>query len=163
MSNNENEIENPNKIQDTVKKILKFNKQNQTRRGLTRWAPNQILSRFPITTTDTIRWIDVDSMSILRGYVKKKISINFHVFSTYFFDVISMGEKSALFRRTFSDVISMSKNSTLLWWEEDRCHFHVHFSKKFWLTIDQYLFNELLPCDFDGLKSDPALTCVFER
>ena len=36
MSNNENEIENPNKIQDTVKKIIKFNKQNQTRRGLTR-------------------------------------------------------------------------------------------------------------------------------
>ena len=75
------------------------------------------------------RWINVDSMSILRRYVEKNIdefSRRFDVFflcnfdrqkilavSTYFFDVILMGKKSTPFRRTLFDIISMSEKSTL--------------------------------------------------
>ena len=62
--------------------------------------------------TDTPRRMDVDLMSILRRYVKKKISINFHVILTYFFDAISMGEKSTSFRRTFFNVTLISEKST---------------------------------------------------
>ena len=81
--------------------------------------------------TGSPRRIDIDSMWILCGYVKNQILTNFHVISTYFFDVIllieksmsfprtffdviSMIEKSALFLRTFFDVISMVEKSTLL-------------------------------------------------
>ena len=62
--------------------------------------------------TDTPRRINVDLMSILRRYVEKKISISFHVISTYFFDAISMGEKSTSFRRTFFNVTLISEKST---------------------------------------------------
>ena len=63
--------------------------------------------------TGTPRRIDVDSTCILRRYVKDQISTNFHVFSTYFFDVISLVEKSTSFPRTFFDVISIVEKSTL--------------------------------------------------
>ena len=63
--------------------------------------------------TSTPRWIHVDSTRILRRYVEDQISTNFHVISTYFFDVISMVEKSTLFPRTFFDVISMVEKPTL--------------------------------------------------
>ena len=66
--------------------------------------------------TDTPRRIDGDLMSILRRCIEKKISINFQVISTYFFDVISMGEKSMVFRRTLLDVISMRETSTSFRW-----------------------------------------------
>ena len=42
-----------------------------------------------------------------------QILTNFYVISTYFFDVISMVEKSMLFPRTFFNVISMVEKSTL--------------------------------------------------
>ena len=45
--------------------------------------------------------------SILRWYVKD------HVISTYFFDVISLIEKSTLFPCTFFDVTSMVEKSLL--------------------------------------------------
>ena len=65
-------------------------------------------------------------MAILCRYIEEKILAIFHVIWTYFFDVISMGEKWTSFRRTFSmsekpmffrrtffDIISMSKKSML--------------------------------------------------
>ena len=54
-----------------------------------------------------------DWSSILRRYVKDQISTNFHVISTYFFDVTSLVKKSTLFPRTFFHVISIVEKSTL--------------------------------------------------
>ena len=54
----------------------------------------------------------VESTWILRRYVEDQISTNFHVISAYFFDVISMVEKSTWFPRTFFDVISLVEKST---------------------------------------------------
>ena len=48
MSEDEIIIEKPNKIVDTVEKILEFNQQNQQGRGLKILKPNQMLSRLPI-------------------------------------------------------------------------------------------------------------------
>ena len=62
--------------------------------------------------TGTPRRIHVDSTWILRRYVEEQISTNFHVISAYFFDVISMVEKSTWFPRTFFDVISMVEKFT---------------------------------------------------
>ena len=63
--------------------------------------------------TGTPRRIHVDSTWLLRRYVEDQISANFHVLSTYFFDVISMVEKSTFFPRTLFAVISMVEKSTL--------------------------------------------------
>ena len=77
-------------------------------------------------STSNRRRFDVD----IRRYVEDQIWTNFHVVSTYFlwcnfdgleicsvstyfFDVISMVEKSTLFPRTFFDVISMVEKCTL--------------------------------------------------
>ena len=49
-----------------------------------------------LISTDTLRQMGVDSMSILRRYVKNKISTNFCLISTYFFDVIWTCEKSTI-------------------------------------------------------------------
>ena len=49
----------------------------------------------------TPRRIHVDSTSILRRYVEGQISKNFCVISRYFFNVISMVQKSTSFSRTF--------------------------------------------------------------
>ena len=57
--------------------------------------------------------IRVDSTSTLRWYVDFQISTNFHVIFTYFFDVISLVEKSTLFPLTIFDVISMVGKPTL--------------------------------------------------
>ena len=54
-------------------------------------------------TTSNRRRFNIDITSMHR---EKKKSINFHLISTYFFDVFSMGEKSTLFHRTFFDVMS---------------------------------------------------------
>ena len=59
------------------------------------------------------RRIYIDSTWIIRRYVKYQISTNFHVISSYFFDVISMVEKSTLFSRTFFDAILIVEKSTL--------------------------------------------------
>ena len=50
--------------------------------------------------------------TILHRYVEDQILTNFYVISTYFFDVISMVEKSMLFPHSFFDVISMVEKST---------------------------------------------------
>ena len=62
--------------------------------------------------TGTPRRIDVDSTWILCRYVEDQISTNFHVISAYFFDVVSLVEKSTWFPRTFFDVISLVEKST---------------------------------------------------
>ena len=63
--------------------------------------------------TGTPRRIHVDSTRILRRYVEDQISTNFHVISTYFFDVILLVEKSTWFPCIFFDVISLVEKSTL--------------------------------------------------
>ena len=45
----EKEIEHPDKILKIVDKILEFNKQNQSGKGLKILTPNQMLSRLPIS------------------------------------------------------------------------------------------------------------------
>ena len=55
---------------------------------------------------------DVDSTSMLRRYVEGQSLTNFHVISTYFFDVTSLVKKYTFFPRTFFDVISMVEKST---------------------------------------------------
>ena len=62
--------------------------------------------------TGTPRRIDVDSTWILCRYVEDQISTNFHVISAYFFDVVSLVEKSTWFPRTFFDVISLVEKFT---------------------------------------------------
>ena len=64
--------------------------------------------------TGTPRRIHVDSTWVLRRYVLYQILTNFHVIPTYFFDEISVIEKSTSFPRTFFDVISMVKKSNWL-------------------------------------------------
>ena len=49
MSEEEINIENPDKIVEIVEVILKFNKQNQQRKGFKILTPQQMLSRLPIT------------------------------------------------------------------------------------------------------------------
>ena len=48
MSEDEIKIKKPHKIVNIVKKILNFNKQNQSGEGLKILTPNQTLSRLPI-------------------------------------------------------------------------------------------------------------------
>ena len=49
MSEEEREIEKPDKIVKIVKKILKFNKEKQKGQGLKVLPPSQIFSRLPIS------------------------------------------------------------------------------------------------------------------
>ena len=49
ISEDEKEIEQPDKILKIVEEILEFNKQNQSRKGLKILTPNQMLSRLPIS------------------------------------------------------------------------------------------------------------------
>ena len=61
----------------------------------------------------TLSRVDMNSTSILCRYIKDQISTNFHVISTYFFDVILPIEKSTSFPHTFFNVISLIEKSTL--------------------------------------------------
>ena len=57
--------------------------------------------------------VDVDSTWILHRYVEDQISTNFHVISTYFFDLTSLIEKFTSLPRTFFDIISLVEKTTL--------------------------------------------------
>ena len=124
------------------------------------------------------RWINVDSMSILRRYVEKNIdefSRRFDVFflfnfdrqkilavSTYFFDVLLMGKKSPPFRRTLFDIISMSEKSTLF-----RCIFFnvISMGKKstsFLCTFFKIILIDERSRSFQ-CTSMQFWWCVFER
>ena len=54
-------------------------------------------------------FVDVDSMSISRRNVKKKISTNFRVVLTNFLDVILIDENSMSLRSALFDAISIGK------------------------------------------------------
>ena len=60
--------------------------------------------------SDSPRRIHVDSTSILHWCVKDQISTNFHVISTYFFNVILLIENPRRFRVLFSMYFRWSKN-----------------------------------------------------
>ena len=77
------------------------------------WVAMVVLHCSSTYPTGTPRRIDVDSIWILRPYVEDQISTNFHVGFTYFFDVISLIEKSTSFPHIFFDVIWMAEKSTL--------------------------------------------------
>ena len=51
MSENETEIEKPDKIADIVERLLEFSRQNQEGQGLKILTPQQMLSRLPIALT----------------------------------------------------------------------------------------------------------------
>ena len=80
-------------------------------------------------------------MSVLHRYVKDQILTNFHIISTYFFDVILLAEKSKLFPRTFFDVISLAEKSSL---------FSQTFLMRFRLSKNPRSFHVLFLCHFDG-------------
>ena len=130
--------------------------------------------------TDTPRRIDVNSTWILHRNVDNQISTNFHVISTYFFDVISLIEKSTslphtfldviliveksmLFPRTFFRVISLVEKSTIF----RRTFFNVismvekftMFPRTFFDVISlveksTFVYTYLFQRNFDGLKFD---------
>ena len=75
------------------------------------WRKEFFCRAFPKRTP---RRIDVNLTSILRRCVKDQTSTNFYVISAYFFDVISLIEKSMPFPHTFFNVISMVEKSRLL-------------------------------------------------
>ena len=52
MSKEERKIKKPDKIVKVVKKILRFNKQNQKGKGLKILTPSQMISRLPITLAE---------------------------------------------------------------------------------------------------------------
>ena len=52
MSEEERKSEKPDKKVKIVKKILRFNKQNQKEKGLKNLTPNQMLSRLPISLAE---------------------------------------------------------------------------------------------------------------
>ena len=74
------------------------------------WRKEFFCRAFPKRTP---RRIDVNLTSILRRCVKDQTSTNFYVISAYFFDVISLIEKSMPFPHTFFNVISMVKKFTV--------------------------------------------------
>ena len=108
-----------------------------------------IVAQISVVSTGTPRRIDVDSTWILRRYVEDQISTNFHVVSTYFFDVISLIEKSTSFSGTFFDVISMVKKSMLF----PRTFFDVILIH----VVSTYIFR----CNFDSRKIHVVFTYFF--
>ena len=94
--------------------------------------------------------IHVDSTWILRWYVKDQISTNFHDFPEYFFDLISMVEKSMSFPLTFSDAISMVLKSTL-------------FRRALFDVISMVEKSALFPRTFIGVISLVEKSTLFPR
>ena len=88
----------------------------------------------------------MDSTWILRRYVEDQISTSFHIISTYFFDVISLGEKSTWFPRIFFRCNFAGRKIHVVSTYFLRCNFngqkiHIHI-------ISKYFFR----CNFDGRK-----------
>ena len=102
----------------------------------------------------TPRGIHVDLTPISRQYVKDQISTNFNVISMYFFDVISLIEKSTSFPRTFFDVISLVENCML-------------FPHTFWGVIRwskiHVVFSYFFRCNIFGRNIHVAFTYFFRR
>ena len=79
-----------------------------------------------------------------------QILTNFYVISTYFFDVISMVEKSMLFPHSFFDVISMVEKSTF-------------FPCTFFNVISMVEKSTFFPCTFFNVISMVAKSTSFPR
>ena len=107
------------------------------------------------------RQIDVDSTSILRRCVEDQISTNFIVISTYFFDVISLIEKSTSFPRTFFD----GRNVHVFFFDGRNVHvFSMYFIRcNFDVRKIHVVFTCFLQCNFSGLKIHVVSTCFFRR
>ena len=94
------------------------------------------------------RRIDVNSTWILLRYVEDQILTNFHIVSTYFFDVISLIEKSTSFPRTFFNVILMAEKST-------------SFPRTFFDVILMFKKSTLFPRTFFNVISFLEISTVF--
>ena len=103
--------------------------------------------------TGTPRRIHVDSTRILRRYVEDQISTNFHVISTYFFDVILLVEKSTWFPCIFFNVISLVEKSTLF----PRIFFRCNFDGRKTHVVSTYFYR----CNFDGRSKHVVFTYFF--
>ena len=101
-------------------------------------------------STGTRRRIVVNSTLILHRYVEDQNLTNFHVISTYFFDVILLIEKSASFPRTFLDVISLVKKSTL-------------FRRTFFSVISLVEKSTLFPLTYFDVISIVEKSTLFPR
>ena len=66
---------------------------------------------YKMIPSDTLRWTNVDLMSILRQYIKNKKSTNSCVILTYFSDAILIGEKPTSLWHTFFDETIFTKDS----------------------------------------------------
>ena len=122
--------------------------------------------------TGTPRRIHVDSTWLLRRYVEDQISANFHVISTYFFDLISMVEKST-FHSTYSfccnfDGRKIHVVSTYFY----RCNFagqkfHVVSTYFFRCSFDDRKIHVVstyfFPCNFAGRNMHVVFTYFFWR
>ena len=71
----------------------------------------EFLFTFEKTYEASQRTLHVESTLILRRYVEGQVSTNFHLISTYFFNVISLIKESKSFLRTFFDVIYVVEKS----------------------------------------------------
>ena len=94
--------------EDSNEKDLKFKVNDHIRISkykniFAKWhAPNWSEEIFVVKKKNTAQWaLHVESTSILSRYVEDQILTNFHVISTYFFDVISMVEISTFFPTCF--------------------------------------------------------------
>ena len=103
--------------------------------------------------TGTPRRIHVNSTRILRRYVEDQISTNFHVISTYFFDVILLVEKSTWFPCIFFNVISLVEKSTLF----PRIFFRCNFDGRKTHVVSTYFYR----CNFDGRSKHVVFTYFF--
>ena len=90
----------------------------------------------------------IESTSIRRPFYvdtwKTKFPTNFHAISTYFFDVISLIEKSTSFPRTFFDVILLIEKSTSL--------SRIFFDIILMVDISKFFPRTFCRCNFDVRK-----------
>ena len=120
----------------------------------------QVLAMYKtVVPTGTPRRIHVDSTGILRRYVEDQIPTNFHVISAYFFDVISLVEKSTWLPRTFFDVILLFEKFT--WFPRtfldviSMVEKSTWFPRTFFDVISMVEIRTLfLPTNFDGQRFD---------
>ena len=112
------------------------------------WIKNIIRSgcSFP---NGRARRININATQILRWYVEDQISMNFHVISTYFLDVISMVQNFTLFPRTVLGVTLMVQKSKLF----PRIFFGVIFLVEISTLFPRIFFNVILMVEKSTLFS----------
>ena len=113
--------------------------------------------------------IHVDSTSILCWCVEDQTSTNFHVISTYFFDVISLLEISTLFPRIFQlnfDGRNIHVISTYFFrWNFEGRKIHLVFTYFFWCNFDGWniyvVSTHFFWCNISGRNIDVVSTYFF--